>query len=117
MKRWSGNKYRAVKSTCNHGHTHDSKGEAQRCNDLHLLQDAGEISRLKDKPKFYFSINGVQLKHGNGQRVGLTADFEYFEGDKHIVEDFKGFVVRDWPLRKAVFCALYPYITLREVRK
>lgn len=117
MKRRSGSKYFAKKTQCHHGHTHDSKGEAARCEELHIRQKAGEISRLTIYPKFTFSIDGVQLKHRNGHRVGMTADFEYFEGNKHIVEDFKGYVVRDWPLRRAIFCALYPYIALREIRK
>lgn len=32
-----------------------------------------------------------------------------------VVEDSKGHTVRDWPLRKAVFKALFPDLLLREV--
>lgn len=116
MKRRGGSKYFAKKTHCSHGHSHDSKGEAARCEVLHDRLKAGEISRLTIHPKFKFSIDGIQLKHRNGHQVGMTADFEYFEGDSHIVEDFKGFIVRDWPLRRAIFCALFPYIELREVK-
>lgn len=115
MKR--GNKYFAKKQPCNHGHTHASGREAKRCNELHLLLRAGDIEDLQHQPQFWFTVNGRQLKHKNGHRVGVKLDFGYV--DRHsgakIVEDSKGFTVRDWPLRRAVFCACYPDHVLREV--
>jgi len=72
-------KYRAVKANCNAGHTHDSKREAIRCNELHALEAAGEISDLMIHPQYWFVINGRQLKHSNGRRVGYKSDFEYVE--------------------------------------
>ena len=109
-------KYRAVKSQCSAGHTHDSKREAIRCNELHALQAAGEITDLIIHPQYWFVINGKQLKHGNGRRVGYKSDFEYVENGIQITEDVKGVVVRDWPLRRAVFIALFPYYQLRETK-
>lgn len=109
-------KYRAVKSQCNAGHTHDSKREAIRCNELHDLQAAGEIGDLVVHPQYWFVINGKQLKHANGRRVGYKSDFEYTDtasGIK-ITEDVKGVIVRDWPLRRAVFIALFPDHKLLE---
>ncbi|WP_380873621.1 hypothetical protein ACFB49_42730 [Sphingomonas sp. DBB INV C78] len=46
------NKFSAKKTACAHGHMHASKREALRCNDLHILQRAGQISDLKQQPKF-----------------------------------------------------------------
>jgi hypothetical protein len=109
-------KYRAVKAQCNAGHTHDSKREAIRCNELHALEAAGEISDLMIHPQYWFVINGKQLKHGNGRRVGYKSDFEYVENGMLVTEDVKGVVVRDWPLRRAVFKALYPHHYLRETK-
>lgn len=109
-------KYRAVKSQCSAGHTHDSKREAIRCNELHALQAAGEIGDLVVHPQYWFVINGKQLKHANGRRVGYKSDFEYTDtasGIK-ITEDVKGVIVRDWPLRRAVFIALFPDHRLLE---
>ena len=109
-------KYRAVKSQCNAGHTHDSKREAIRCNELHDLQAAGAITDLIIHPQYWFVINGKQLKHANGRRVGYKSDFEYTDtasGIK-ITEDVKGVIVRDWPLRRAVFIALFPDHKLLE---
>jgi len=109
-------KYRSVKANCNAGHTHDSKREAVRCNELHVLQAAGAISELKVHPQYWFVINGRQLKHANGRRVGYKSDFEYLENGIKITEDVKGVIVRDWPLRRAVFIALFPNHTLRETK-
>ena len=112
-------KFRAKKCSCAAKHTHDSKMEAMRCDELHERQARGEITHLTAHPHFFFVIDGVQLKHANGRRVGYTADFQYFHGDRNVVEDVKPksrmAVSRDWPLRKAVFQALYPYIELREI--
>ena len=109
-------KYRAVKAQCNAGHTHDSKREAIRCNELHALEAAGEISDLMIHPQYWFVINGRQLKHPNGRRVGYKSDFEYVENGMLVTEDVKGVVVRDWPLRRAVFKALFPHHDLRETK-
>jgi hypothetical protein len=114
MKRFG--KYRAVKAQCNAGHTHDSKREAIRCNELHILQAAGEITDLTIHPQYWFVINGRQLKHSNGRRVGYKSDFEYVENGMLVTEDVKGVVVRDWPLRRAVFKALFPNHDLRETK-
>jgi len=114
MKRFG--KYRAVKANCNAGHTHDSKREAMRCNELHILQTAGEITDLMIHPQYWFVINGRQLKHPNGRRVGYKSDFEYIENGMLVTEDVKGVVVRDWPLRRAVFKALFPNHDLRETK-
>jgi hypothetical protein len=109
-------KYRAVKAQCNAGHTHDSKREAIRCNELHALEAAGKISDLMIHPQYWFVINGRQLKHPNGRRVGYKSDFEYVENGMLVTEDVKGVVVRDWPLRRAVFKALFPNHDLRETK-
>jgi hypothetical protein len=114
MKRFG--KYRAVKSHCRTGHTHDSKREAIRCNELHALQEAGKISDLMIHPQYWFVINGRQLKHPNGRRVGYKSDFEYVENGMMVTEDVKGVIVRDWPLRRAVFIALFPNHDLRETK-
>jgi hypothetical protein len=109
-------KYRAVKAQCNAGHTHDSKRETIRCNELHTLQAAGEITDLMIHPQYWFVINGRQLKHPNGRRVGYKSDFEYIENGMLVTEDVKGVIVRDWPLRRAVFKALFPNHDLRETK-
>lgn len=117
MKAGRGHKYKAIASECQQGHNHPSRREAKRCNELHLLQRAGKISHLTTQPVFRFSVNGVPLMMRNGQQAKFTPDFQYFdlERGKAIVEDSKGMVVRDYPLRAALFRALNPGIELIEV--
>lgn len=110
------NKYGAKKAHCSAGHEHDSGREAKRCNELRLLERAGEISHFQTQEQFWFEINGAQVKHDNGRRVGVKLDFLYRDTTGNLIaEDSKGFVVRDWPPRKAIFKALFPHIELREV--
>lgn len=107
-------KYRARKTSCSHGHKHDSAKEARRCNDLHLLEIAGEISHLETHVKIEFIINGAPVKMRNGQNLRYTPDFRYFEGDKQIVEDVKGGpVTADFRVRAALFRHLNPMTELR----
>jgi len=114
------NKYGARKSACRHGHVHDSIRESRRCNELHLLLHAGEITHLETQVQYWFHIDGRPLVHLNGRRVGYKPDFRYRERNgKLIVEDAKPPDAkargRDWPLRSAMFRALYPDTELREV--
>jgi hypothetical protein len=51
--------------------------------------------------------------------LGYLADFGYSQNGNEIVEDVKGAKAvdsRDWPIRKAVFKALFPTFELREIR-
>lgn len=111
------NKFNARKQPCQHGHVHDSGREAKRCNELHILLRAGEIERLEQQPKYWFEINGKQVKHPNGRRVGFTPDFRYWDrlSGTQIVEDAKGVRTEAYVLRAAIFRALHPDIVLREV--
>lgn len=116
--RFRRNKYGAKKTNCSHGHKHDSKKEAARCDELHDLWAAGQIGNLVNQPQFWFCINGQQVKHENGRRVGYRPDFSYSQDGTEVVEDVKPTskfaMSKDYPLRKAIFKALYPSITFRE---
>lgn len=109
------NKFGAKKTNCSQGHTHGSKKEAVRCDELSQLEREGKIRNLEQQPKFWFVIDGRQVKHKNGRRVGYTADFRYREGGEIVVEEVKGFAARDYPLRRAIFVASFPTIIFREV--
>lgn len=94
-----------------------SKLEAGRYLVLLDRQKRGEIMELQVHPRFDFVVNGTPLLMANGQVAHYTADFGFREGGRIIVEEDKGFVVRDWPLRRALFRRCFPHIELREVRK
>ena len=89
------NKYKARKHSCNSGHTHDSKKEAKRCDELNLLELAGEISRLESSVKF--NLVPAQYGYIDGKRrciersVDYIADFVYYENGEKVVEDVKGY--------------------------
>ena len=112
-------KWKAKKAYCREGHKHDSISEAKRCDELHIMLAAGEIEDLLVWPQFWFVINGRQVKHDNGRRLGYKADFQFTQNGREVVEDCKGSKSvdsRDWPIRKALFKALFPEYELREIR-
>lgn len=111
-------RYFARKTVCKQGCTHASKREAARCDELHLLQGAGEIVGLRVQPVFHFIVDGDYLKARNGHRIRYTADFTYVEARKQVVEDVKaknGHMERDVPIKFALMARCYPDIELRVV--
>ena len=114
MKR-KGHKFNAVRTACNAGHSHPSMKEARRCDELHLLQRAGEISNLEYEPIFHFVINGEKMMMRNGQPAKYRPDFQYFENGKAVAEDVKGMVTADFRLRSALFRHCFPKIELRVI--
>jgi len=81
------NKYHAIKtysSLC--GRQFDSKREAGRAEELHLLQMAGQIEKLKYQVPFVLSEK---------PRVTIKIDFGYVQDGKQVYEDSKGVLTRD----------------------
>ncbi len=111
----AGNKYGAKKSECRAGHVHDSKAEARRCNELQLMERAGAIVGLEQQPVFRFEVDGRPVMLDNGQQARLKADFSYIENGRKVVEDRKGVIVRDFPLRWALARTMWPDIEWRVV--
>lgn len=109
------NKYGAIKETVD-GIVFDSRLEARRYGQLKLLERAGTIRGLRVHPVYPIIIDGEPVKMRNGHAAKYTADFSYFEGNESVTEDCKGFVVRDWPLRRAIIEAIYK-ITIREINR
>jgi hypothetical protein len=113
MRGGNGHKYSAKRTTCQAGHSHPSMGEARRCDDLHLLQRAGEITHLELHPKFPVHINGVKV-------FTYIADFTYFPQKpapaSRVVEDFKGVLTPIYKLKKKAVEAYYPGVKIVEVR-
>lgn len=109
-------KYHARKTPCPHGHVHASAREAKRCAELHLLLRAGEIDGLVVEPTYELTLDGRPIKMGNGHAAKYRPDFTYTEKGRIVAEDVKGMIVRDFPLRAAIFRHCYPNIELRVVR-
>lgn len=109
-------KYKAKPTPCGQGHNHASRREAARCNDLTMLLRAGLISDLEIEPAFILAPNGNPIIMGNGHKARYRPDFTYRENGKMIAEDVKGMIVRDFPLRAALFRLCYPEIELRVIK-
>lgn len=109
-----GHKYRAVRTTCGAGHSHPSKAEAKRCDELHLLQRAGEITHLELQPKFPIHIEGKLV-------CTYVADFAYFpqkpERTGRVIEDVKGALTPIYRLKKKLVEAYYRGTKIVEVRR
>jgi hypothetical protein len=100
-------KYKAQKTICGHGHTHDSKTEANRCDALHALQATGNISGLEQQPEFRVSV-------GDKHVCTYRADFAYFTASTRIVEDVKGVLTPVYRLKKKLVEAAHPGTVITE---
>lgn len=97
-------KYHAVRTVCRAKHSHASKRESARCDELHLMVKAKEICHLKadPQPRYPLVVNGL--------KVGTyVADFYYFDNRKNVavVEDVKGMLTPVYRLKKKLVKALY----------
>lgn len=75
-------KYLNQKTTDAQGIVHDGKGECERWQELQLLERAGAITRLRRQVVYAFVDAGVLI-------TTYKADFDYYDGAAHIVEDHK----------------------------
>lgn len=107
----------------------DSKREAQRYSQLKMLEDAGEIHNLQTQvkyeliPKQTVFIKRISKKNGKELKplektlehaCYYVADFVYYEGEKMVVEDTKGFRTKDYVIKRKLM--LYRYgIQIREI--
>lgn len=102
-----------------HGILFDSIKEADRYDELLLLQKAGEIANLECQPKLLLYSGNTPVRGDTGRHMSYVADFAYFEArsNKRIIEDVKSKATKTrlYKLKKAVLVATYPGIEIREV--
>ena len=101
------NKYNVSKIAVR-GVVYDSKSEANRHQDLMLLEKAGKIDALH-----YHALRFTLGKSDKGRLISYTPDFTYLEDSVLIAEEVKGYRVRDWPVRAAMFKNQFPEWVLR----
>ena len=102
-------KYRSQKTVVD-GITFDSKLEANRWCELRLMEKAGAISGLKRQVGFEIIIDGKHI-------CTYFADFVYFEGNKRVAEDCKGFRTPVYKIKKKLVEACYPGVVIKEIRQ
>ncbi|MCK9592752.1 MAG: DUF1064 domain-containing protein [Methanoregula sp.] len=101
------------------GYTFDSTVEYERYCELKLLQSAGEITGLIVHPGFVLQ-EGFTHMEKKIQPIRFTADFEYTENGKHVVEDVKSNWTKtftDYSIRRRMFLFQHQDIDFREVVK
>lgn len=109
-------KYNSKKTVVD-GQTFDSKKEANRYQELLLLEKAGVIKNLSRQVKFVL-IPSQRDENGKvvERECSYKADFTYEEegGIKTVVEDVKGYRTKDYIIKRKLL--LYQYgIRIREV--
>lgn len=108
-------KYNSKKTVVD-GQTFDSKKEANRYQELLLLEKAGVIKNLSRQVKFVL-IPSQRDESGKviERECSYKADFVYYEEDgETVVEDVKGFRTKDYIIKRKLM--LYQYgIRIREV--
>lgn len=96
-------KYGNTPTQCRQGNRHQSKLEARRCDELHLLQLAHEIRDLvaHPQPVYRLEVNDRLIATYRG-------DFEYRDRDGNLVtEDAKGVRTYVFRLKAELFRAIY----------
>jgi hypothetical protein len=96
------------RTTTNDGITHDSKTEAQRWEELKLMQRAGEICGLKRQVAIgLIGRDGPIMTDGGKQQRVYKADFVYVDNALGItvIEDRKGHETEVFNLKKAILSA------------
>lgn len=93
----------------------DSVLEANRYQELKLLERAGTITDLELQPRFLlqdsFKKNGRTFK-----KIEYVADFQYIENGKTIVEDVKGLQTDVFKLKHKIFEKVYPDLELKIIK-
>jgi hypothetical protein len=105
------NKYYAKKTEID-GICFQSKAEANRYNELKLLQRLKQISDLQMQPEFE-----LIPKSKNERACKYIADFQYCENGKTIVEDVKSKITMtpQYVIKRKLFKRLYPLLEHREI--
>lgn len=118
-RRKNGNKYNNKKVEVD-GIIFDSKREAERYQELSLLEKAGVIRDLQRQVK-YILIPTQREPDIVGKRGGIkpgkviekecsyVADFVYFDNEKqeNIVEDTKGFRTKDYTIKRKLMLYIH----------
>lgn len=108
------NKYKNEPITLD-GHKFPSRKEANRYQELLLLQRAGAISALSLQVPFELQPAFRHPETGKTIRaIKYIADFTYFDKDgKYHIEDTKGFHTKEYELKKKMM--LYKGYVIEEV--
>lgn len=110
-------KYYNVKTKSSDGIVFDSMKEANRWEQLRLLQRAGKITNLERQVKFVL-IPAQRDERGKliEREVAYKADFVYLdlETNQKVVEDVKGMKTKDYTIKRKLMLWVHK-IRIKEV--
>lgn len=89
-------------------HRFASKKEAARYEQLLFLARGNVIKNLELQPKFPLIVGGAKV-------CTYIGDFAYFEADKRVIEDVKGFKTPAYRIKRKLLLALNPGLDHREI--
>lgn len=103
------NKYGAIKTVVD-GITFHSKKEAERYQQLALLESTGKIDNLRLQPRIPLMANGVKIGH-------YVGDFLYSHNGKEVLEDVKSIATRTpvYKIKKKILETYDPPVVITEV--
>ena len=96
-------KYGNRKITFN-GILFDSVGEANRYKQLLLLEKANRIKDLETQVRITL-LESFKLDKATIRGISYYADFQYVEGGKTIIEDYKGYKTEVYKLKRKLLLA------------
>lgn len=88
---------------------YDSKREAARAVDLHLMERAGKITDLQEQVSFE-----LIPKQAGERAVHYVADFTYWQGGSFVVEDVKGVKTPEYVIKRKLMLHVHG-IRIKEV--
>lgn len=123
-KNYKSNKYCSKKVEVD-GITFDSKKEAERYQELLLLEKAGAIQDLQRQVKFVlipaqydadYELKNGKVKRGKciERECSYYADFVYKEGYETVVEDTKGMRTTDYIIKRKLMLYIHG-IRIKEI--
>lgn len=95
----------------------DSLKEANRFQELRMLEKAGQIKDLRRQVRYELQEGFIGMYGKPVRPIYYIADADYWENGKHIVEDTKSPATRkikSYRLKKKMFEKRYPDIEFRE---
>ena len=107
-------KYNSKKTVVD-GQTFDSKKEANRYQELVLLEKAGVIKNLSRQVKFVL-IPSQRDESGKviERECSYKADFVYTDGGETVVEDVKGYRTKEYIIKRKLMLHVHG-IRIREI--
>jgi len=91
-----------------------SKKEANRYKELLLMKNAGLIENLQLQPLFILQT-GFSYKGKKERAITYSADFQYTENGKTIVEDVKGMQTDVYKIKRKLLLCKFPDINFQEI--